>query len=137
MAENSPAETRNSGPRRIERPLSPHLQIYRLPIAAVTSIINRAAGHALIAGTLLAVWWLVAAATSDTAFDRANWVATSWFGDLVFLGSAWALWYHYLAGLRHFYFDAGHGLHPKAAEKSSWAIIAGSVLLTVLTVIIL
>ena len=61
---------------------------------------------------------------------------TSWFGDLVFTASAWALWYHYLAGLRHLYFDAGHGLDIPTAEKLGWGVIIGSVLLTVLTVVI-
>lgn len=121
----------------VERPLSPHLQIYRVQLTSVTSILTRITGNALIVGTLLAVWWLVAAALSDAAFARANAVATSWFGDLVFTGSAWALWYHYLAGLRHLYFDAGHGLDIPTAEKLGWGIIAGSVVLTVLTIIIL
>lgn len=121
----------------IERPLSPHLQIYRVQLTSVTSILTRITGNALIVGTLLAVWWLTAAAISDAAFARANAVATSWFGDLVFTGSAWALWYHYLAGLRHLYFDAGHGLDIPTAEKLGWGIIAGSVVLTVLTIIII
>lgn len=121
----------------VERPLSPHLQIYRVQLTSVTSILTRITGNALIVGTLLAVWWLVAAAISDAAFARANAVATSWFGDLVFTGSAWALWYHYLAGLRHLYFDAGHGLDIPTAEKLGWGIIAGSVILTVLTIIII
>ena len=121
----------------VERPLSPHLQIYRIQLTSVTSILTRITGNALIVGTLLAVWWIAAAAISDPAFDRANAVATSWFGDLVFTGSAWAMWYHYLAGLRHLYFDAGHGLDIPTAEKLGWGIIAGSVILTVLTIIII
>jgi succinate dehydrogenase / fumarate reductase cytochrome b subunit len=121
----------------VERPLSPHLQIYRIQLTSVTSILTRITGNALIVGILLAVWWIAAAAISDTAFDRANAVATSWFGDLVFTGSAWAMWYHYLAGLRHLYFDAGHGLDIPTAEKLGWGIIAGSVILTVLTIIII
>lgn len=121
----------------VERPLSPHLQIYRVQLTSVTSILTRITGNALIVGILLAVWWIAAAAISDPAFDRANAVATSWFGDLVFTGSAWAMWYHYLAGLRHLYFDAGHGLDIPTAEKLGWGIIAGSVILTVLTIIII
>jgi succinate dehydrogenase / fumarate reductase cytochrome b subunit len=123
-------------PRRIERPLSPHLQIYRPQLTAITSILTRITGNALIVGSLLAVWWLTAAAMSDAAFALADAVATSWFGDLVFLGSAWALWYHYLAGLRHLYFDAGHGLDIPTAEKLGWGIIIGSFVLTALTVVL-
>jgi succinate dehydrogenase / fumarate reductase cytochrome b subunit len=122
--------------KRVERPLSPHLQIYRVQMTAVSSILTRITGNALIVGIALAVWWLLAAATSPEAFATANWVATSWFGDLVFTGSAWAVWYHYLAGLRHLYFDAGHGLDIKTAERLGWGCVIGSVVLTVLTILI-
>ena len=116
------------------RPLSPHLQIYRIQITSVSSILTRITGHALMAGVVLGVWWLAAAAISDAAFATANAVATSWFGDIVFVGSLWAVWYHYLAGLRHLWFDAGHGLEIKTAERLGWACVIGSVGLTGLTV---
>jgi succinate dehydrogenase / fumarate reductase cytochrome b subunit len=122
--------------KRVERPLSPHLQIYRIQLTSVTSILTRITGNALIVGIILAVWWLLAAATSDPAFAMANAVATSWFGDLVFAGSAWAVWYHYLAGLRHLYFDAGRGLDIKTAERLGWGLIIGSVILTLVTILI-
>lgn len=122
--------------KRVERPLSPHLQIYRPQLTSFTSILTRITGNALIVGVILAVWWLLAAATSPEYFAVANAVCTSWFGDLVFAGSAWAVWYHYLAGLRHLYFDAGHGLDVPTAEKLGWGIIIGSVVLTVLTILI-
>ncbi len=122
--------------RVVERPLSPHIQIYRPQLTSITSILTRITGNGLILGTLLAVWWLLAAATSDSYFAVANAVVTSWFGKLIFLGSVWALWYHYLAGLRHLYFDAGKGLDIPTAEKLGWACIIGSVVLTVLTIIL-
>ncbi len=122
--------------KRAERPLSPHLQIYRPQLTAITSILTRITGNALIFGVILAVWWLLAAATSPAYFAVADAVATSWFGDLVFAGSAWAVWYHYLAGLRHLYFDAGHGLDVPTAEKLGWACIIGSVVLTVITILL-
>ena len=122
--------------RRVARPLSPHLQIYRWHIPMLTSILTRVTGHALIAGVVLGVWWLLAAATSDAAFATADAVATSWFGDLVFTGSLWAVWYHYLAGLRHLYYDAGHGLDIPTAEKLGWACIIGSVVLTAITLLL-
>jgi succinate dehydrogenase / fumarate reductase cytochrome b subunit len=112
--------------KRVERPLSPHLQIYRWQLPMLTSILTRITGNGLIVGTVLAVWWLLS----------ADAVATSWFGDLVFTLSAWALWYHYLAGIRHLIYDAGKGLDIPTAEKLGWACIIGSVVLTVLTVII-
>ena len=122
--------------KRIERPLSPHLQIYRPQLTSITSILTRITGNALIVGVMLAVGWLLAAATSDRYFAAANAVATSWFGDLVFTGSLWAVWYHYLAGLRHLYFDAGRGLDIPTAEKLGWGCIIGSVVLTILTLFI-
>ncbi|MFC3180867.1 succinate dehydrogenase, cytochrome b556 subunit [Cypionkella sinensis] len=122
--------------KRVERPLSPHLQIYRPQLTSITSILTRITGNALIVGVLLAVWWLFAAAVSPQYFAVANAVATSWFGDLVFTCSAWAVWYHYLAGLRHLYFDAGHGLEIATAEKLGWGIIAGSFILIALTILI-
>jgi succinate dehydrogenase / fumarate reductase cytochrome b subunit len=118
------------------RPLSPHLQIYRWQVPMLTSILTRITGHALVAGVLLGVWWLLAAATSDVYFAVANAVATSWFGDLVFTGSLWAVWYHYLAGLRHLIYDAGRGLDIPTAEKLGWACIIGSVVLTVITILL-
>lgn len=123
--------------KRAERPLSPHLQIYRPQLTSITSILTRITGNALIVGIILAVWWLLAAATSPDYFAVADAVATSWFGDLVFTGSLWAVWYHYLAGLRHLYFDAGKGLDIATAERLGWGCIGGSVVLTILTILII
>jgi succinate dehydrogenase / fumarate reductase, cytochrome b subunit len=125
-----------AGPKRVERPLSPHLQIYRPQITAISSILIRISGNALIVAVGLAVWWLLAAATSDAYFAVADGVVRSWFGKLVFLGSLWAVWYHYLGGLRHLYYDAGKGLDVPTAEKLGWACVIGSVVLTVLTLLI-
>ncbi|MCV2865328.1 succinate dehydrogenase, cytochrome b556 subunit [Albidovulum sediminicola] len=122
---------------RGNRPLSPHLQIYRWQVPMLTSILTRVTGNALIVSTALVVWWLLAAATSPEYFALADAVVRSWFGKLVFLGSIWAVWYHFLTGLRHLYYDSGRGLDIPTAEKLGWACIIGSVVLTVITVIIL
>lgn len=119
------------------RPLSPHIQIYRPQLTSTTSILTRITGNGLIVGTMLVVWWLLAAALSAEAFETADWVLTSWFGDLVLTLSVWALWYHYLAGLRHLYWDTGNGLEIETAEKLGWACIIGSVVLTILTIIVI
>lgn len=120
-------------PRRVVRPLSPHLQIYRPQLTSITSILTRLTGNGLIVGTLLVVWWLLAAATGPEQFATADAVLQSWFGKLVLTGSLWAVWYHYLAGIRHLIFDAGRGLDIPTAERLGWGVIIGSVLLTVLT----
>ena len=118
------------------RPLSPHLQIYRWQVPMLTSILTRITGNALIVSAVLWVWWLLAAATSPEAFATADGFLTSWFGDLIMTLSVLGLWYHFLAGLRHLIYDAGRGLDIPTAEKLGWACIIGSVVLTVLTLII-
>ena len=119
--------------KRVERPLSPHLQIYRMQIPAISSILIRVTGTGIMAGAILAVWWLFAAAVSDSYFAVADAVVKSWFGKLVFTASLLGVWYHYLGGLRHLYYDAGHGLDIKTAELLGWACVIGSVVLTGLT----
>ncbi len=128
------ADAKRAAPN--QRPLSPHLQIYRPQLTAITSILTRITGNGVIVGVMLAVWWLLAAATSDEYFAVANGVATSWFGDLVFTGSLWAIWYHLFAGIRHFIFDAGRGMDIPTAEKLGWACIIGSVVMTVITILL-
>ena len=125
-----------AAPKQVERPLSPHIQIYRWQIPMLTSILTRITGNALAVSAVLIVWWLLAASTSPAYFATADAVLTSWFGDLVLSLSVLGLWYHYLAGLRHLYYDAGHGLDIPTAEKLGIACIAGSVVLTVITLII-
>ena len=122
----------------VERPLSPFMigPYYRVQLTSTISILTRITGNGLIVAAALIVWWLFAAATSAEHFAIANAVITSWFGDLVLTASVWAVWYHYLAGLRHLYFDAGHGLDIETAEKLGWACVAGSVVLTIITILI-
>lgn len=123
--------------KRVQRPLSPHLQIYRPQLTSFTSILTRITGNAMAVTVVLIVWWLLAAATGEHYFRTANWVLTSWFGDVVLTASVLGMWYHLLAGLRHLYFDSGRGLDIPTAEKLGIACIVGSVVLTILTVIVL
>lgn len=122
----------------VERPLSPFMlgQYYRLQMTSVSSLLTRITGNALIASAFLVVWWLVAAASGPDYFDPVNAFMTSWFGDILFSLSVLGVWYHYLAGLRHFLWDAGHGLQIETAEKLGWVCVIGSVVLTILTLII-
>ena len=122
---------------RGNRPLSPHLSIYRPQLTSVTSILTRITGIGLLVAALLIVWWFLAAATSSGYFDLVNGILTSWFGDLVLFLSLWAVWYHLLAGLRHLYWDTGRGLEIETAEKLGWGVVIGSVLLTIVTAFIL
>ncbi|CUH99029.1 succinate dehydrogenase, cytochrome b556 subunit [Leisingera aquaemixtae] len=121
---------------RGNRPLSPHLQVYRPQLTSVTSILTRITGNALIVSALLIAWWFLAAATSADYFATANGLLTSWFGDLVMTLSVLGLWYHTLAGIRHLIWDNGMMLDLEQAEKLGWIVVIGSAVLTVLTIII-
>ena len=116
---------------RAERPLSPHLGIYRFSITMAMSIVHRITGAALYFGTLLLVWWLLAASSSAKHFDIASAFFASWFGQLVLLGYTWALLHHALGGIRHFIWDTVHGLEPGDREFLAYATIVGSVVLTI------
>ncbi|QBX99641.1 succinate dehydrogenase, cytochrome b556 subunit [Rhodophyticola sp. CCM32] len=120
---------------RGNRPLSPHLNIYRPQLNSMTSILVRISGNALLVGAIVIVWWLLAAATGADYFAVVDGLITSWFGDLVMLGSLWALWYHTLGGIRHLIWDQGYGLDTDTADKMGWGMIIGSVVFTFLTVI--
>jgi succinate dehydrogenase / fumarate reductase cytochrome b subunit len=122
---------------RGNRPLSPHLQIYRPQVTSIVSILTRITGNALIVAVLMIVWWLLAAATGPAYFALADGVLRSWFGVLVLTASLWALWYHFFAGLRHLYFDAGYGLEVPTAEKLGLACIVGAFVMTALTLIVI
>ncbi|WP_372838394.1 succinate dehydrogenase, cytochrome b556 subunit [Phaeovulum sp.] len=126
---------------RVDRPLSPHLTTYRIifrpQITSFSSIMIRVTGIGMMFGVLLAVWWLLAAAIGPEAFATANAVATSWFGDLVFTLSLLAVWYHYLGGLRHLLWDTAKGLDLRTAELLGWVCVIGSVVLTILTLIVI
>ena len=122
---------------RGDRPLSPHLTIYRPQMTSMTSIFTRITGNALLVGALLVVWWFAAAATGPDAFARANGFLTSWFGDLILFGSVACLWYHMLAGIRHLIWDTGRMLGVAESEAAGYAMIIGSVLLTAFTIIVL
>ncbi|MCC6304000.1 MAG: succinate dehydrogenase, cytochrome b556 subunit [Rhodobacteraceae bacterium] len=122
---------------RGSRPLSPHLQVYRLQIPMTTSILARITGNGLIVGSLVFVWWLVAAAAGPDYYAFVNGIVTSWLGLLVLAGSLWALWYHSLAGLRHLLWDSGHGLELATAERLGLAVVIGSVAATVVTLALL
>jgi succinate dehydrogenase / fumarate reductase cytochrome b subunit len=121
-----------------ERPLSPFMlgPYYRPQMTSISSILTRITGNALIVAVVLVVWWLLAAATGSDSFATANRVLTSVVGDVVLTLSCLGLWYHYLAGLRHLLWDAGHGLEIRTAEMLGWGCIIGSVVLTVLTILI-
>ena len=115
-----------------ERPLSPHLQIYKPIPTMVMSIVHRITGAALYFGTVLIAWWLIAAATSADYFEFVNGLFGSFIGRLILFGYTWALIHHMLGGIRHFVWDTGAGLDKHTATRFAYATIAASVILTLL-----
>ena len=124
-------------PGAAERPLSPHLQIYRPMLTMMMSIVHRVTGVALYFGTLLLMIWLTAAATSPDAFDTVNGLYGSWLGLLVLVGCSWALIHHAIGGIRHFIWDTGAGFGSEARELLARITIGGSLTLTLLLWIII
>jgi succinate dehydrogenase / fumarate reductase cytochrome b subunit len=118
--------------RPAERPLSPHLQVYRPQMTSMTSITHRATGFGLAAGAVAATWWLLAAMAGSPAYDSFYLFAKSLPGQFMLFGWLWAFCYHLLNGIRHLVWDTGHGIEIPFANKSGWAVIIGSVLLTAL-----
>ena len=115
-----------------ERPLSPHLQVYRLPLTAIASITHRITGVGLGLGTILLTRWLVAAASGPEAYAHFQWFAGSIVGLIVLFGFTLALMFHLLNGLRHLFWDAGWGFDIKVSHQASVAVVAGAVILTVI-----
>ena len=118
-----------------QRPLSPHLQIYRWQLTSMLSITHRMTGIALSIGALFLVWWLVAAATSDGAFAAAQWFFGSWLGLLMLLGWTFCFFFHLANGIRHLVWDTGRGFDLPTAYASGWAVVAASAALTVVAFI--
>jgi len=114
------------------RPLSPHLQVYRPAISMVMSIFHRLTGSALYIGMLMLAWWLIAAASGPEYYAVAmDWIG-SILGYLVLIGLSWAVFHHALGGLRHFLWDTGRGFEIPTVLRLSWATLIGSLSLTAL-----
>ena len=113
-----------------DRPLSPHLLIYRPQFTTVLSIVHRMTGVALGLGALLLVYWLTAAAAGPEWFKGARAVAGSWLGGLVLLGFTWALFYHLCNGIRHLFWDIGMGFELTTARLTGWCVVLVSLALT-------
>ena len=116
----------------VERPVSPHLQVYEWTVTMASSILHRATGVGLGLGTIWLAWWLIAAATGGDAFATVQAFTGSIIGRLLLFGFTWALMYHLLNGIRHLIWDMGYGFEVKTANASGWAVVIGSVVLTVL-----
>jgi succinate dehydrogenase / fumarate reductase, cytochrome b subunit len=118
--------------RPVNRPLSPHLQVYRPMLSTAMSIFHRITGVALFFGSILFVWWLSAAAYSDSYFNLVQTIFASWIGLIILFGFTWALIHHMLGGLRHLLWDTGKGFELQTVENLARLNLIGSIVLTVL-----
>jgi succinate dehydrogenase / fumarate reductase cytochrome b subunit len=119
-----------------QRPLSPHLQVYRWQLTSVLSILHRASGVALAAGTILLVWWLGAAADGPDAYAGVQGFLGSWVGRILLFGWTVALFYHLCNGLRHLWWDTGRGFELKSVYASGWTVVGATIVLTAISWIV-
>ena len=116
----------------VERPLSPHLFIYKPMLTMLMSIAHRITGTALYFGTLLIAWWLLAAASGPNTYAAMGAFINSIFGRLILFGYTWALLHHMLGGIRHLIWDTGRGFGPYEREWLAIATLVGSISLTII-----
>ncbi|MBM6593554.1 succinate dehydrogenase, cytochrome b556 subunit [Microvirga pudoricolor] len=114
------------------RPLSPHLQIYRMTWTMVMSVVHRITGLALYGGIALFAIWLVALASGPRYFDGVQWFFGSPVGILLLFVYTWILMHHMLGGVRHLVWDFGHGMEPGQRYNMARFTLVGSVSLTLL-----
>lgn len=127
---------RTSQGKLVRRPLSPHLQVYRWPISMALSIGHRISGVGLAIGTLLMTWWLLAAASGTDAFRTVQGFLGSPIGVILLLGWSAALIFHLASGIRHLIWDLGLGFDDGAYRASARAVVAATVVATVLVWIV-
>ena len=116
-----------------KRPLSPHLTVYRTEVNMITSILHRITGIALMLGISLIVIWFLGAALNSNIFNLVSVGINSIFGKFIMLGSLFALWYHFCAGIRHLIWDLGIGFDLETVEKSSYLVVVFTIILFFLT----
>jgi len=113
-----------------ERPLSPHLEIYKPQLTMVLSITHRFTGVGLAVGTLFLTWWLIAAAMGPEAYAFTQWIYGTWLGTLVLFGFSVSLFYHLCNGIRHLFWDVGLGYEMETVYRSGWSVVAATAVLT-------
>lgn len=121
---------------RGNRPLSPHMTVWRMSLTMATSITHRITGCALAASGVLVVWWFLAAARGPEHFAFVDWLLTSWIGGLVLLLSVAALWFHFCNGIRHLIWDTGAGFDIDGLQRAGVIVLAGTAVMTVITLIV-
>jgi len=106
-----------------QRPLSPHLQIYKWQLTSVLSILHRMTGIALSLGLVVLALWVTSAVFFPSLSQTLQTVMTSWLGKLALVGWSWAAFYHLGNGIRHLVWDVGHGYQLKHVYASGWLVV--------------
>lgn len=120
--------------RNSDRPLSPHLTIWRWGPGMLVSILHRISGSGLsVVGLAVLTWWLWALADGPDAYQSFARHAQSWYGLVVLVGLTWAFWQHLLSGIRHLVMDIGAGFELRINKLFAVLTIAGALFLTALT----
>ena len=120
--------------RNPDRPLSPHLTIWRWGPGMLVSILHRITGAGLaIVGLALLTWWLWAVAAGPEAYQALSDHAGRWYGIVVLVGLTWAFWQHFLSGIRHLVMDTGAGFELKINKFFAVLTVAAALFLTALT----
>ena len=114
-------------------PLSPHLQIYRLPLTALLSITHRITGVLLAIGSLLLIWLLVAAAQGAEAYTALIVHFKAWYGQVFLIAYLFGLYLHFCNGVRHLFWDAGYGFELETVDITAKIAIVVAILLTLVT----
>jgi succinate dehydrogenase / fumarate reductase cytochrome b subunit len=115
-----------------ERPLSPHISIYRWPITMTLSILHRGTGLAMAVGFLVLAAWLLSAAAGAVEYADFMALLSTGFGKLLLIGWTFAFFYHLANGVRHLVWDAGRGFEKSQATGSAWIVLVAAILATVL-----
>jgi len=115
-----------------ERPLSPHLSIYRWPVTMTLSILHRATGVALAVGLVVLAAWLVSAASGADDYDQFVTLMSTLVGRLLLIGWSFAFFFHLANGIRHLVWDTGRGFEKHQANASAWFVLVAAVVATAL-----
>jgi succinate dehydrogenase / fumarate reductase cytochrome b subunit len=117
----------------VNRPLSPHLQIYKPQLTSVLSITHRGTGVFLTLGALFLSCWLMSIANGPECYTALQQHVLAWYGQILLYAWVFSLYYHLCNGIRHLAWDMGHGFEIKTTYLSGYIVVAASIILTIVT----
>ena len=118
-----------------QRPISPHIQIYRPQLPSILSILHRVTGLFLVLGLVAVCSWLVCVALGEEFFQIFNSIGSTLIGKILTLGLVFSLVYHFLNGIRHLIWDYGYGFELTSVYVSGWLVFLLSIVVTLIIVV--